>query len=79
MNANTWDGNAAKLESLMHSDVVAASRYYTTGKLNEKSDVYGYGILMMEVLTGRAPVVPSADPNHIFILDWVRQHRLVID
>lgn len=32
-----------------------AAEYATTGKLNVKSDVFAYGVMMLQVLTGRRP------------------------
>lgn len=33
-----------------------APEYACTGMLNEKSDIYSFGILIMEIITGRNPV-----------------------
>ena len=33
-----------------------APEYACTGMLNEKSDIYSFGILIMEIITGRSPV-----------------------
>uniref|UniRef100_A0A1J3K1V3 non-specific serine/threonine protein kinase n=2 Tax=Noccaea caerulescens TaxID=107243 RepID=A0A1J3K1V3_NOCCA len=30
--------------------------YYMTNQLTEKSDVYGYGVVMLELLTGKSPI-----------------------
>lgn len=41
-------------------------------KITEKSDVYSYGVVMLEVLTGKQPIDPTI-PDGVHVVDWVRQ------
>lgn len=43
-------------------------------KITEKSDVYSYGIVMLEVLTGKQPIDPTI-PDGLHVVDWVRQKK----
>lgn len=43
-------------------------------KITEKSDVYSYGVVMLEVLTGKQPIDPTI-PEGQHVVDWVRQRR----
>lgn len=50
------------------------SEYGYMMKITEKSDVYSYGVVMLEVLTGKQPIDPTiAEGQHV--VDWVRQKR----
>lgn len=44
-------------------------------KITEKSDVYSYGVVVLEVLTGKQPIDPTIPDGH-HIVDWVRQRRV---
>ncbi|XP_057449531.1 probable serine/threonine-protein kinase At1g01540 [Lotus japonicus] len=50
-----------------------APEYASTGMLNERSDVYSFGILIMEVITGRNPVDYSRPPDEVNLVDWLKK------
>ncbi|PIA49232.1 hypothetical protein AQUCO_01300225v1 [Aquilegia coerulea] len=49
-----------------------APEYACTGMLNEKSDIYSFGVLMMEIITGRNPVDHSLPPEEVNLVDWLK-------
>lgn len=49
-----------------------APEYASTGMLTERSDVYGFGILIMEVITGRNPVDYSQPAKEVTLVDWLK-------
>jgi serine/threonine protein kinase len=48
-----------------------ACRYASTGKLTTKSDVYSYGVVLLELLTGRVPVDTQRPPGQHVLVSWV--------
>ncbi|XAR64047.1 Non-specific serine/threonine protein kinase [Bertholletia excelsa] len=49
-----------------------APEYASTGMLNERSDVYSFGILLMEIISGRNPVDYSRPPGEVNLVDWIK-------
>ncbi|MBC2899758.1 hypothetical protein CFC21_112580 [Triticum aestivum] len=43
-------------------------------KITEMSDVYSYGVVILEVLTGKHPIDLTI-PGGLHLIDWVRQHK----
>ncbi|KAJ4885913.1 Protein kinase superfamily protein [Raphanus sativus] len=80
-------------EGLTHvtTDVVgtmgyAAPEYIKTGRLTSKSDVWGYGVFIYELITGRRPVDRNRPNGEQKLLEWVRPYlsdtkkfKLIID
>lgn len=44
-----------------------APEYANTGLLNEKSDIYSFGVLLLEAVTGRDPVDYGRPANEVFL------------
>ncbi|CAN8259907.1 unnamed protein product [Cochlearia groenlandica] len=68
-------------EGLTHvsTDVVgtmgyAAPEYIHTGRLTSKSDVWGYGVFIYELITGRRPVDRNKPKGEQKLLEWVRPY-----
>ncbi|XP_047340913.1 leucine-rich repeat receptor-like serine/threonine-protein kinase RGI4 [Impatiens glandulifera] len=50
-----------------------APEYACMRKITEKSDVYSYGVVLLEIITGKRPVDPSF-PENQHLIQWVREH-----
>ncbi|EXB97707.1 L-type lectin-domain containing receptor kinase S.4 [Morus notabilis] len=46
-----------------------------TGKATTSTDVYGYTILLLEVVCGRRPIDPHKPAAELVLVDWVRQRH----
>lgn len=48
-----------------------APEYASSGKLTEKSDVFSYGVVLLELITGRKPVDASRPLGDESLVEWV--------
>ncbi|KAK4378356.1 hypothetical protein RND71_000218 [Anisodus tanguticus] len=77
--AKVADFGLAKLSSDNHTHVSTrimgtfgylAPEYASSGKLTEKSDVYSYGVMLLELITGRRPIDMNDDDDTL--VEWAR-------
>ncbi|KAK9676533.1 hypothetical protein RND81_11G083400 [Saponaria officinalis] len=80
-NAKLSDFGLAKLldsgESHLNTRVMGtfgyvAPEYANSGLLNEKSDIYSYGVLLLEAITARDPVDYARPANEVNLVEWLK-------
>ncbi|KAG6764114.1 hypothetical protein POTOM_031572 [Populus tomentosa] len=49
-----------------------APEYASSGKLTDKSDVFSYGVVLLELITGRKPVDASQPVGEESLVEWAR-------
>jgi serine/threonine protein kinase len=48
-----------------------APEYASSGKLTERSDVFSFGVVLLELITGRKPVDASKPMGDESLVEWV--------
>lgn len=78
--AKVADFGLAKFSSDVHTHISTrvmgtfgylAPEYASSGKLTDKSDVFSFGVMLLELITGRKPVDTTTN-LHESLVDWVR-------
>jgi serine/threonine protein kinase len=48
-----------------------APEYTNTGKITDRSDVFSFGVVLLEIITGMRPVLPGEHDNDETLVSWV--------
>ena len=48
-----------------------APEYASSGKLTDRSDVFSFGVVLLELITGRKPVDPRQPLGDESLVEWV--------
>ncbi|TYJ36957.1 hypothetical protein E1A91_A05G343400v1 [Gossypium mustelinum] len=49
-----------------------APEYASSGKLTDRSEVYSFGVMLLELITGRKPVDPTLPLGDESLVEWAR-------
>ena len=49
-----------------------APEYAMHGYLTDKADVYSFGIVVLEIVSGKANTIHRSKEEVLYLLDWVR-------
>ncbi|XVE66956.1 hypothetical protein DITRI_Ditri08aG0121400 [Diplodiscus trichospermus] len=67
----TQDNNTHVSTRVMGTFGYLAPEYASSGKLTDKSDVFSFGVVLLELITGRRPLDLSSDMDESLV-DWAR-------
>ncbi|RDY07822.1 L-type lectin-domain containing receptor kinase IX.1, partial [Mucuna pruriens] len=79
-NAKLGDFGLARLvdhEKGSQTTLIAGTRgyiapeYVTTGKASKESDIYSFGVVLLELASGRKPINLKAEEGQVTIVEWV--------
>lgn len=54
-----------------------APEYALRGLLTEKADVFGFGVVALEIVSGRPNFCNNLDNEKIYLLEWVKKEKVM--
>ncbi|XP_043714812.1 L-type lectin-domain containing receptor kinase IX.1-like [Telopea speciosissima] len=74
VDGSTGDNNTAsqtQTTNIAGTMGYMAPEYMITGKATKESDIYSFGIVLLEIACGRRPIEARADPSEVSLVKWV--------
>ena len=70
----SWESHLSVVHQVIGTYGYAAPDYIETGHLTDKSDVWSFGVVLYEILTGRKSMDRNRPRNEQKLLDWVQHY-----
>lgn len=55
-----------------------APEYALGGQLTKKADIYSFGVLILEIISGKSSSRTNWEGSHKFLLEWVHKSQFFI-
>ncbi|KAI7745716.1 hypothetical protein M8C21_022193, partial [Ambrosia artemisiifolia] len=70
--AKLYDDNKTRMSTRVAGTIgCLASEYAMRGHLTEKADVFGFGVVALEIISGRPNSDSTLEDEQIYLLEWV--------
>lgn len=66
------DGDLAEETRVLGTIGYLAPEYAETGQITDKADVYAFGVVLLELLTGRKSIEHSRPKHEVSLVEWAR-------
>ncbi|KAM0947930.1 putative protein kinase RLK-Pelle-RLCK-VIIa-2 family [Dioscorea sansibarensis] len=70
------DGKSHVSTKVIGTRGYAAPEYIATGRLNVRSDIYSFGVVMLELLSGRRAVDANRGSSEEMLVDWAKPYLM---